>query len=74
MELVFNVVVSLALFALWIKNSYVENELQDLKDDLGVWVMWKWLNKEIDERIPLAIGGVLFFTLFILIALGYWSN
>lgn len=35
MELIFNVVVSLALFALWIKNNYVENELDNLKDDLG---------------------------------------
>jgi len=36
MELIFNVVMALGLFALWVKNNYVENELQDLKDDLGV--------------------------------------
>jgi len=33
--MMFDILISLVIFALWIKNSYVENELQELKDDLG---------------------------------------
>lgn len=35
MELIFDIIMALGLFALWIKNNYVEDELKELKDELG---------------------------------------
>ena len=36
MQIVINIVLIVAVFALWVKNSYVQDELEDLKDELGV--------------------------------------
>lgn len=36
METIFNIILVIAIAVLWVKVSYLENEVEDLKDDLGV--------------------------------------